>query len=80
MTLAALNNANKLEYLVDKKPKSEGVFAPKYHLPVYQITQLKTQPVDEVIIFSFGYIKEITEDLIKMGYKPNQIISSAGLF
>jgi SAM-dependent methyltransferase len=75
MTLAALNNAGKLEYLVDKKPKSEGVFAPKYHLPVYQITQLQTQPVDEVIVFSFGYIKEITEDLIKMGYKPNQIIS-----
>lgn len=75
MTLAALNNANKLEYLVDKKPKKENVFSPKSHLPVYKINHLSTERVDEVIVFSFGYMEEIKADLIKLGYRENQIIS-----
>ncbi len=75
MTLAALNNANKLEYLVDKKPKKENVFSPKSHLPVYKINHLATERVDEVIVFSFGYMEEIKADLIKLGYRENQIIS-----
>jgi hypothetical protein len=75
MTLAALKNANKLQYLVDKKPKAENVFAPKFHLPVYTIDRLKSEPVDEVIVFSFGYMDEIKKDLTAMGYKENQIHS-----
>lgn len=75
MTLAALNNAGKLEYLVDKKPKKENVFSPKSHLPVYKINHLSTERVDEVIVFSFGYMEEIKADLIKLGYRENQIIS-----
>ena len=75
MTLAALNNAGKLEYLVDKKPKKENVFSPKSHLPVYKINHLATERVDEIIVFSFGYMEEIKADLIKLGYRENQIIS-----
>jgi len=75
MTLAALKNSNKLQYLVDKKTKSENVCAPKFHLPVYTIDRLKSEPVDEVIVFSFGYMDEIKKDLIAMGYKENQIHS-----
>ena len=75
MTLSALKNADKLQYIVDKKPKASGVYAPKFHLPVYEIDQLEKQPVDEVIVFSFGYMKEIKEDLKNMGYKENQILS-----
>lgn len=75
MTLSALKNANQLQYIVDKKPKATGVYAPKFHLPVYEISQLAKQPVDEVIVFSFGYMKEIKEDLKSIGYKENQIVS-----
>ena len=75
MTLAALNNAGKLEYLVDKKPKKENIFSPKSHLPVYKINHLATERVDEIIVFSFGYMEEIKADIIKLGYRENQIIS-----
>lgn len=75
MTLAALNNSSKLSYLVDKKPKAKGVYSPSSHLPVYEITELKNNPVDIVIVFSFGYMAEIKKDLLEMGYQENQIIS-----
>jgi SAM-dependent methyltransferase len=75
MTLSALNNAGKLKYIVDKKPKADGVYTPKFHLPVYSIYHLHEEPVDEVIVFSFGYMSEILTDLKNMGYKENQIHS-----
>lgn len=75
MTLAALKNADKMQYIVDKKPKKNGVFAPKSNLPVYTIDQLKIQPVDIIVVFSFGYMDEIKADLKVMGYKETQIIS-----
>lgn len=75
MTLAALKNAHQLKYLVDKKPKAQGVYAPKFHLPVYTIDMLQNDPVDEVIVFSFGYMDEIKKDLTAMGYKENQVHS-----
>ena len=75
MTLSALSNAGDLEFLVDKKPKDKDVYAPKFHLPVYEIDQLDKQRVDEVVVFSFGYMDEIKKDLIAMGYNETQIIS-----
>lgn len=75
MTLSALKNADKLKYIVDKKPKADGVYTPKFHLPVYSIDHLKAEPVDEVIVFSFGYMTEILADLKSMGYKESQIHS-----
>ena len=75
MTLAALKNSDELKYIVDKKPKSAGVYAPKFHLPVYGIDQLEKSAVDEVIVFSFGYMQEIKKDLKEMGYTENQIYS-----
>lgn len=75
MTLAALKNANKLEYLVDKKPKAENVFAPSSHLSITTIDNLTKKPVDIIIVFSFGYLEEIKEDIMKLGYKAEQIIS-----
>jgi 2-polyprenyl-3-methyl-5-hydroxy-6-metoxy-1,4-benzoquinol methylase len=75
MTLAALKNANKLEYLIDKKPKAENIYSPSSHLEVTTIENLIKKPVDIIIVFSFGYIKEIKEDIMKMGYKEEQIIS-----
>ena len=75
MTLAAVKNANLISYLVDKKPKQNGVFTPKSHLGVYDIAHLSEQPVDEAIVFSFGYMDEIKQDLAQMGYAENNIVS-----
>lgn len=75
MTLAAVKNAGQLSYLVDKKPKQSGVFTPKSHIGVYEITHLSEQPVDETIVFSFGYMSEIKQDLAKMGYADSSIVS-----
>lgn len=75
MTLAALKNGNQLLYLVDKKPKAKGVYSPSSHLPVVEIDELKNKPVDIVIVFSFGYMTEIKQDLKQMGYTDEQIIS-----
>ena len=75
MTLAAMQNAHKLAYVVDKKPKGLSLFMPKSRLPVYAIEHLKFEPADEIIVFSFGYMKEIQKELSTMGYKPEQFHS-----
>lgn len=75
MTLSAMNNADKLQYLVDKEPKGTEIYCPKAGIPVFGIEQLKKAPVDEVIVFSFGYLKEIQEDLQALGYSLSQIHS-----
>ena len=40
-----------------------------------KIEKLESDKVDSVIVFSFGYMKEIREDLLKMGYDSNQLVS-----
>lgn len=79
MTLAAVPNASILQYVVDKNPKGTEVYMPKTHLPVYPIDKLRTHPVDVVVIFSYGYMEEITQDLSSFGYKPSQLISMLDL-
>jgi hypothetical protein len=75
MTLAAMNKAHYLEYLVDKKPKGQGIYCPKSEVPVFGIEKLQESPVDDIIVFSFGYLKEIQEDLQKFGYSSEQLHS-----
>lgn len=75
LTLAAMSNGNKLEYLVDKKPKGVGIYTSKSHVPVFGLEKLKESPVDDILVFSFGYMKEIQEDLQPFGYKADQFYS-----
>jgi len=75
MTLAAMGNASKLRYLVDKKPKRPGLVVPKTGIPLVGLEVLKSDPVDEILVFSFGYMKEIQRDLAVLGYKPEQFRS-----
>lgn len=75
MTLAAMNNGHKLEYLVDRNPKGTEIFCPKIGIPVFGLEQLADNPVDEVMVFSFGYMHEIKHDLMTMGYQESQIHS-----
>jgi SAM-dependent methyltransferase len=75
MTLAAMNNASKLRYLVDKKPKRSGLVAPKSGVRLVSIEELSTNPVDSILVFSFGYIDEIRREVGALGYHPGQFHS-----
>ena len=75
MTLAAMTSATKLRYLVDKKPKRDGLVVPKSGIPLTGLSALKTSPVDELLVFSFGYMSEIQSELAAFGYQPRQFHS-----
>jgi ubiquinone/menaquinone biosynthesis C-methylase UbiE len=75
MTLAAMSNARKLKYLVDKNPRHSGLLTPGSHIPVVSIDELKNTPVDEILVFSFGYMEEIKSEIGALGYAPNQFHS-----
>lgn len=75
MTLAAMRNAGKFEYLLDKKPKKAGVLAPKSGVEIAEIELLRDRPVDHVLVFSFGYMNEIADDLARFGYRREQLHS-----
>jgi SAM-dependent methyltransferase len=75
MTLAAMQTASQLRYLVDKKPKREGLVVPKCGIPLAGLSALKESPVDEILVFSFGYMKEIQSELAAFGYQPRQFHS-----
>jgi SAM-dependent methyltransferase len=76
MTIAALNNYSRIKYIVDKNPKTQNIFAPKSHLPVYGIDELGVNRADKILVFSFGYYNEIVTELGEnFGYKPEQFTS-----
>ena len=75
MTLAAMNNAQKLLYLADKKPKRNDLYVPKSRIRLVGLEALRDHPVDEILVFSFGYMKEIQAELADYGYNPEQLHS-----
>jgi len=76
MTIAALKNAEKIRYIVDKNPKRPGIYAPKSHLPVHGIEMLGTKRAGRILVFSFGYYSEIVKELgDRFGYRPDQFTS-----
>jgi SAM-dependent methyltransferase len=75
MTLAAMKSASKLRYLVDRKPKRSGLIVPKSGIPLVGLDRLQEQPVDDILVFSFGYMREIQAELAGMGYKAEQFHS-----
>lgn len=75
MTLAAMKNATKLKYLVDKKPKRLGTVAPKSGVRLVGLEELSSQPVDTILVFSFGYIEEIRYEVGSLGYRREQFYS-----
>ena len=75
MTLGAMQTAPKLRYLADKKPKRSGLVVPKSGIPLVGLAALKESPVNEILVFSFGYMKEIQAELLAFGYQPCQFHS-----
>lgn len=75
MTLAAMRNATRLCYLVDRNPKNTGLVVPKSGIPLVGLHALTADPVDEILVFSFGYMDEIKQEVGALGYKPDQFHS-----
>jgi hypothetical protein len=76
MTIAALKNSSLIEYIIDKNPKSKDIYAPKSHLPVFNLNELRKNPVDLILVFSFGYYHEIVQELSsEFDYHPAQCVN-----
>ena len=58
-----------------KNPKSKNIYTPVSNIPIFNIPHLKENRVDNIFVFSFGYMNEIKRDLKKLGYDNKQIIS-----
>jgi len=64
MTLAAAGlGPGDVAYLCDANPAFGGLLAPKSRIPVVPPEHALEHPVDEVVVFSFGYLDEIAARL-----------------
>lgn len=80
MTIAALTDVSVIKYIVDKSPKAKNIFTPKSNLPVYGIEMLEQERADKILVFSFGYLSEIIQELgEQFGYQPEQFVSILNL-
>ena len=75
MTLANMKTSSKLDFLIDKNPKSKEIYTPSSNIPVVGLKHLEKNSIDEIIVFSYGYINEIKNELNTYGYQSNQIKS-----
>lgn len=64
MTLAYAGlDRSDIAYLVDRNPHAHGRLAPASHVPVVPPEHLDAEPVDDLIVFSYGYLDEIREQV-----------------
>ena len=64
MTLAYAGlDSGDVAYLVDRNPHAHGFVAPGSHVPVVAPEHLDREPVDDLIVFSYGYFGEIEEQV-----------------
>ena len=70
-----MKTSSKLDFLIDKNPKSKEIYTPSSNIPVVGLKHLEENSIDEIIVFSYGYITEIKNELNTYGYQSNQIKS-----
>jgi len=75
MTLAAMKSAVCFKAIYDMSPKSIGTFVPKTNIPLLDASMISQKDADLVIVFSFGYIDEISAYLLEKGFSDNQIVN-----
>lgn len=75
MTLAAIAEPNDFAYVCDKNPGFHGRYTPGSHIPIYGPEHLLADPVDEVIVFSFGYFREIYDELKEFRARGGKLVS-----
>src|SRR5690606_34793146 len=58
MAMAGLTRAE-IAYLADQNPSFHGLFTPATHIPVVSPEHIRSEPVDELVVFSYAYLEEI---------------------
>lgn len=80
MTLAALNNSKRFKALFDSNYDSNRYLTPKTRIPINGTDSWKTFADAYCLIFSFGYFKEIKNQLIENGFSIDKIFSLEDFF
>jgi len=62
-------------YICDKNPGFHGYYTPGSHIPIHGPEHLLADPVDEVVVFSFGYFQEIHDELKDFRAHGGRLIS-----
>jgi len=76
MTIAQADFDRKdIVYLCDRNPSFQGLYTPRSHIPVVPPEHLLVDPVDELIVFSFGYMDEIRQQLAEYLARGGHLVS-----
>jgi hypothetical protein len=64
MTLAMAGITNQdIDYLCDQNSSFHGLYTPSSHIPIVSPQHILSNPVDELLVFSYGYMNEIKASL-----------------
>jgi SAM-dependent methyltransferase len=75
ITLAACAQPGDFAYVADMNSAFHGLYTPVSHVPVVDPRQLHADPVDELLVFSFGYFEEIAAGLADLRAKGLRLTS-----
>jgi hypothetical protein len=75
MTIAALSESKRIKALLDSNYQSNKYLAPKTRIPIVGPDTWEKYNDAYCIVFSFGYFQEILENLTRVGFKKERIIS-----
>jgi len=62
-TLAAIARPGDFLYVCDKNSSLHGRYTPGSHVPIDGPGRVLAEPVDELLVFSYGYLPEIRDEL-----------------
>jgi len=80
MTLAMAGLTDRdIVFLCDCNTCFHGLYTPATHIPVVPPERLLEDPVDEVIVFSYGYLAEIREQLHLYAQRGGRFVSMLDL-
>ncbi|CAN5718446.1 MAG: methyltransferase domain-containing protein [Pyrinomonadaceae bacterium] len=74
LAMADLDNRD-ITYLCDQNTSFHNLLTPRSHVPVAAPERLLTEPTDESIVFSFGYMNEIRQQLAPYEERGGKLIS-----
>lgn len=63
MSLAAAVKPGEVEYICDSSPAHHGMYTPAAHVRIVPPDEPDRTPVDEIVVFSYGYMDEIMAQL-----------------
>lgn len=66
-----------LEYICDQNQSLHGLYLPYSRIPVYSPSYIRTARVDELIVFAYGYLSEISimlSDFVEHGGKMTSLL------